>query len=836
MRVWPSSFEGLHLSLSPGWYLLPTHIEGDERRRLLELIAAGVEDIAYVAELEWDALDTLGQRLELRQTLALVRVPASVEMSDAVLRELRAKLGSVRVGLVQSEAPGDWPELAWQERQIKAPLLEWLRQQLHMAEHPLARLDLRTLPVDEVARYTPEPVELLVMLEGVIAHRMRYFADGVSAEDWERSIVQVGLERFASRLGTIGEPQAAMALELVIVRRDEAVVSLAENQVGARALAHAGLASIGGSDVLLGPLAQFAGQRDKLPRLLILLPDSAWSPMSRRELGRAMPPLFMLPRAVLVAPEPPYSRWPALIPPLPEALELLPDLAPFEGDEEEDWFAQLFEGGALSQQRTRPNVPEPPWTDGVLTLLAEIGDLRRLELDVERGGFHRFDAIDRDWSEAEEGPEIRAYLRWLALSLLLRHVRGAAALALIEDEVTRALELASSPGLRAALHALCGDVHASASRYSMALAAWERAANGLSLSHTAHHMMLGRYRLTLRRILGHLRLDQVNAAWALSPIETAEDSHFFYLLGDEADVAVRFICHELLTLASVWAERLAAKVAPEFDLDILVYNALPPWVPSVSVTQAAAALELGDWPRALALTRTIDPTLESPEGGRALLLLATIKGAVGEVDEAASMAAKIRERASADADALLLALSNRALASFPDPSRDPSEYQAALEAAIKLELKLELPDAHLIEIERAGWALARGTIEGEQYQATLDRLSPVASSSPSLAAASMQAQLRMIALFIASARARGEVPAVTLLDGLVALVADGVRGEEISPWFGRACEELLELARALVDDGSHDQASELLAATRRLAAADARYLAEVERLEARVRA
>ncbi len=829
IRVWASSFAGLRLTLSPGWYPLPAHITGEERRRLLELIAAGVEDVAYVVELEWDTLDTLGPRLELHRTLALVRVPDRVDTSKDVLQLLGAKLGSVRVGLVQRETPGEWPELAWQERQIKVPLLNWLREQLHAAAHPLNRLAVRALPLDELARHTPEPVELLVMLEDVVAHRMRHVESGIAAADWARSIDQVVIERFASRFGAIGEAQAE-ALELIIVNADNSVVPLTERLVGARALTRVGLASIGGNDMLLGPLVRFAGRRDKLPRLLPLLPASAWSPMSLRALRRAMPPLFMLPRAVLVMPEPPYARWPALLPPVPRPLEDLAHVVPInEAPNRLWWFRVIIEHGGMPAHRQLSLLPDPTWLDGVLTLLAEIGDPVRLALDVERGRLHRFDTIDHDWSEGEHGPEVRAYLRWAALSLLLGHAHDAAVHRLIILEITKALDLTSRPELRAALLALLGDTHACMAGYPAALESWAEAASAWEEEVDEHTpwFALGNYRVGMRRMLGYFRLDRVDAASEVAWTAMGSSPGKLIPEFNEVDDIVRDVFDELGTLMQTWQARLGAQRPLTFGR--WMRDPSPP-APALTITRVAAALELGDWPRALELLRRVDATLDTPEGARARLLDATIHGALGDTDAAAHTITSVREHALAHGDQLLLALSHRALASFPsDPART-SDYRDAVEAAGVLEQQLGLTDALLLDVERTGWALMAGDATGKQYQDALDRLSPAASDSPSLAGTSLQSQLRMIALFISSARARGETPAATLVDGLVALVSDGVKAREISPWFDIACDELIELIRAHVSAGSHADALTLISATHRLVADDPTLLGQLDHL------
>lgn len=832
MQVWSQGFAGLRLSLSPGWYPLATHIGGNERRRLLELLAAGVEDIDYIAEFDWPA-DAGVDHLDLRRTVVLVRVPASVERGDELLRQIRAKLGSVRLGLIQHATSDSWPDVAWLEREVKVPLLDWLHRQLHATTHPLARHGLANLPLDELATLTAEPIELLEMLDRIIAHRVRHGTGGL--EDWRRSIAQVSVERFAARFEQIDPGQRAAALELVIVRHDQPIVARSELEGQAELLAEAGLAAVWGNDMMLGPLAQAVGKREMLPRLLRLVPTTAWSKASRKELAKAIPPFTNLPRANLVVPELAYSHWPAVIPEVPPVLFGDPPRSLGEGYDMISAAAQ-WDSRFLFAAYSRSAAAVPNWVESARTFLVELGDRRRFDLDLEHGHIARFDALDREFVRGSAS----GYLRWFALTFLLRFADSTRALDLLEDELERSREFVIGAQLTAACHALRGDLHARRGLYESAIESW-------TLADTTHQGVHGnwparaRSQLTFRRILAHQRLDQAYAAFALL---AGLDVQAISL--DESGAPQ--MCAELMRLQLRRYEQLGhdagdfgEAVQPLLDQPRALQAGGELGIPiegaqiasaSVTIARAAVALEFGDWPRAIECVGEVDATLDTPEGRRALLLEATIDGTLGDLDKATSTFRALCERTTTTHDPLLLALAHRGLSSFPDAS-DLTPHRAALDRAIEIERELGLPDADLIEIERAGWALAGGRVSGEVFETALDRLSPIASESPALAAASMQAQLRVITLLLSSARANDEQPEATLVEGLVRLVADRVDGSALSPWFDLACEQLLALAEHQLDAGQPGPARTLLDAIDPLIAHAPRYRAQLERLAAR---
>lgn len=797
MRVWSQGFPGLVLSLAPAWYALPTHIEGRERRRLLELLAAGHEDIDHVAELEWPLAKPVIDRLELQRSLVLLSVPAGGETAEEVLVAVRAQLGRVRLGLVQHEQPDTWPELSWLEREVKSPLLDWLDPQLHDPGHPLARLGLAELPLHEIARVTPEPVELLELLDMLVDRRLR-FGDG--SGDWSDSVAQVIAERFARRVARVPVADRAGALEMVVIHHDDPVV--ARDQLGgpAVALAHAGLAAIWGADVTLGPLAQAAGKREMLPRLLRLLPAAWWSPVSRAELTKALPVLAHVPRANLVAPEPAYSRLPAVMPEPPEGVL---DLDLELGDRKAHLLAWLGRPRQVSL-----------FSFALHPVLLELDDALRFELDVEQGRIARFDALDR---ELDAGDPARAYLRWLALTYLLGRADTIEALELLERERERAHTSTLEPGLDAAFWALRGDLAARRGDYLLARSSWTEARSRLPYADRGADQLL-----SLRQSLVELRLELANEAASSFVSIDLEDVDY----GDATQRALGFvqlsIIAHLVDLQVHWAQRLGSKppgVPQSLDmladslrrfLDQSLWRAA-----ELDLVRAAICLETSDWPGAIEVLERLDKDLDTPTGRRALLLDATVSAVLGDHESGASDLRALCKRCTRTHDPLVEALALRGLAAVIPAATtaaglDQASVQQArqsLDRALEIERELGLPDAEILALERAGWAVLGGQ-PGSVFQAALDRVP--AAGAPALAAASMQVQLRVIFMLIAAARASRTLPDQTLIDGLVGLAPEGDEGRGFGPWFDLAVEHLLAIAADQLEAGRSDAVRTLL--------------------------
>src|SRR5690606_27610144 len=74
---------GFRLALAAGWYEVPSHVDADELRRLLDLLADGLSGVEDIVEGEWGELDTL----ELGPgTLACVTIPGSVGRAESGAR------------------------------------------------------------------------------------------------------------------------------------------------------------------------------------------------------------------------------------------------------------------------------------------------------------------------------------------------------------------------------------------------------------------------------------------------------------------------------------------------------------------------------------------------------------------------------------------------------------------------------------------------------------------------------------------------------------------------------------------------------------------------------
>ncbi len=178
----------------------------------------------------------------LRQTLPEI---------DEVLDRVRV-LGA-RCALLQFPEPQEMG-YGWLEREVKAPLYRAIEAWVKMSHHPLAVFNVRELPVVEVAALTTDPVELIGILESVLAHRLRHAEIGVDGADYGRSVCLSAGKRLASRLAPCTPRRSNPRLE-VIVHQGEALDN-ARFRTGAEALEEVGLGRFTAGDLSLGPLAR----------------------------------------------------------------------------------------------------------------------------------------------------------------------------------------------------------------------------------------------------------------------------------------------------------------------------------------------------------------------------------------------------------------------------------------------------------------------------------------------------------------------------------------------------------------------------------------------------
>jgi len=549
----------------------------------------------------------------------------------------------------------------------------------------------------------------------------------------------------------------------------------------------------------------------------VRLPETAWSERGKRALREALPVFLPRPRAVLVTPDPPYSRWPAVVVVSPFLDSRGGDLRISIGLERlADYLHAVDPAEELERVREQlERAPKEPWWQSVsvsLTALMDLEDESLLALDLERGRLHRFDAVDRAWAKDPEGPMMRAYVRWLGLTRLLARALTHDVLDVILSEVVTALELMPDDGqLKAALLALQGDVWSRRGDLSAALDCWKRAEARI-------HDVLSRSRLWLRQALLALRRDDFEQATSFA--EKLDEMEETLELFDTAktrwartqeDFDVRDQLDELLDIQREFANKLVPEDSQAVERMFSPTEAIGD-SQALRVTRCACALEYGDWPHALAMLATLDRDPSSPVGARAELLWAWVQVCLGEFDAADASFALLLEQPVAHGDLLLRALVERGRAEAAIARQRIDAAHEHLRRACEVERELGLPDAELLEIELAVWGPDDAADKQSRYRAVIDRFE---ASSPSLVLALVDSQLRMIATILAAAEATRTLVPDAILATLDEMLASGVVHRELMPWLARTHEVLLGLA----ESGDHTNADALRATAERIMAA-----------------
>lgn len=621
MRAWPARPSGLKLALASGWYELPWYMPQPEVRRLLELLRAGLDDVEYGVELEWTGLEAVFGRVKLDHSAVALRVPSEVESS--AIASAQAKLGSVRVGLVLHERVGDWVNVAWQQRHVKVPLLAALERELHQGQHPFAGLELAAFPLEQLARLTDEPVELLELFDAVIDHRLRYAAQGLAPTDWQRSIELAVGDRLAQRLLTIPSSDLAAGLELAIDARDQPLWPSIDRRDASSALANVGLAWREGSDVLIGALAREASNPTALRRLLTRLPAQAWSQRSTDALRAMLPKQLPLPRAAVVTPEPSYADFPAVD--IERTIHMaFRHAAPGwdDGSRDPSAFIDCFQAylrGRTTQLSLldRLGTEQSEALETIRVALDELRDDALLELDFERGRLHRFDAVDHVLAGLWYFRMLAALVRWIGIMGLSRRVYEHDRLAILTSELHHAFTLVEGDkSLGPAIMATLGDLWALQQCYDRAMSCW-------SSAQIDEGDELG---LPLRQMLARLRLRSFGKAWWDQYIHIAQS--FDEPLDD-------YHRDSALEIAAMIQE--LALQDPEFrtPFGLSLIDTPAPDTPALLTCRAAIALEREDWPRTLELLDKLDHTSDTPAAARARLIWAWTRVALGDLDLAA---------------------------------------------------------------------------------------------------------------------------------------------------------------------------------------------------------
>jgi len=291
MWILPAALEGLQVELTAGPHLLPWHYTEDEVDRLAWLLRAVLAGIDGELRLDDATLRVLSDR----------RVTAPTSLVVAVLRETspaleeaseRVRALGARCALLQLREPQEMG-YGWLEREVKAPLYRTISAWVKRPEHPLAALNVRALPVMDVAALTTDPIELIAILERALSHRLQHAEVCCSDDDFHRSLLLSAGKRLGARLkrlddGALGEQKALRAAVDVLLSAGNEVEDRALFREGAQALDRVGLARFVAGELSLGPLARQATQSLALGALESELPAYAWSDSAREKVGAVL--------------------------------------------------------------------------------------------------------------------------------------------------------------------------------------------------------------------------------------------------------------------------------------------------------------------------------------------------------------------------------------------------------------------------------------------------------------------------------------------------------------------------------------------------------------------
>jgi tetratricopeptide (TPR) repeat protein len=272
MWLLPPEFPLRPLRLAPDRRALPWYATEHEVEQLMELLRRMVPEIKEWVRVPWSALERVGSGSEARDGAALVVTAPSV-LDD---EEARATIPGIRWPYVfwQPREPSE-EDGAWLEREVKRSLLSELRHGLASDGHPLRSVGIEQLPVDDAAAATEHPVELLMIVQDAVTHRLEHAAEGARAEDWAYSVRRAIGEQLAMRLARLEGKRVRGVLELVLTdgKRPRASETRIEACERLQAL---GLGVRVGNDIALSPLARSAKEPVVRGVLLERLPTEHW--------------------------------------------------------------------------------------------------------------------------------------------------------------------------------------------------------------------------------------------------------------------------------------------------------------------------------------------------------------------------------------------------------------------------------------------------------------------------------------------------------------------------------------------------------------------------------
>lgn len=243
----------------------------------MAILAQGLPEVADVLECSVEEIDDLKLGPE---SLVLVRVPRGA----VVPANLDAR--PVRLGLIQHHDDERWPEVSWDELEVKSAVLAWLRTSMQRPEHPLVGIAVHDLPLDTLAAATSAPIELVELVEASVAFAFRRHTRHEPI-DWHECCRWAVGRRLSNRLSAVAPALRAQIYDAIAGSHDGHLRTLVHARESAE-LARVGLALRDAGDAMLMPLARAAHELQVFD--ILELEGARGEPVVHHERRRATTP------------------------------------------------------------------------------------------------------------------------------------------------------------------------------------------------------------------------------------------------------------------------------------------------------------------------------------------------------------------------------------------------------------------------------------------------------------------------------------------------------------------------------------------------------------------
>lgn len=260
---------------------VPIHYDDREARRLADLVGSLWSVVHYQIELRWDMLPLQKALLSPEQTLALVFLPAGISPQQ---RDQRFDALQVR-GLLYLQPEPQHQGVGWMEKYFKGPLLRISRRHVESGDHPLAELGVADLPFGDASELSADGLEVLKLLEGVLAHRLCPANAGLSGSDPFVTLREVAASYLVERLLRLSSRERELALEALLACAVGRRLAL-----GATLLERIGLGRYLSGTLFLAPLSDQISDPIYFWALHRSLPADSWSRSARQAFERLRPP------------------------------------------------------------------------------------------------------------------------------------------------------------------------------------------------------------------------------------------------------------------------------------------------------------------------------------------------------------------------------------------------------------------------------------------------------------------------------------------------------------------------------------------------------------------